>query len=234
LVVVAAAVALGAITVVVVHESSGSGRDAQSEGAQPAVHRTATTTPATASTAPPPTTIDPGTLAQTDAFPSSMNAQFQSEMADLWQGIVEGSDQPALPAFFPETAYEQLKTIGDPRSDYLSRLVADFGADIVAAHQLLGATPAMASLVDVAVPEQYGHWIPPGVCDNGVGYFEVANARVVYQQGGQTRSFGIASLISWRGVWYVVHLGAILRPSAQGTVDDPELGPGTSENSTTC
>ena len=75
-------------------------------------------------------------------------------------------------------------------------------------------------------PQQYGHWIPSGVCDNGVGYFEVANSRVVYQLQGQTRSFGIAShdLVAWRLV--VVHLGAILRGSAGGVVDDPASGPG--------
>ena len=67
---------------------------------------------------------------------------------------------------------------------------------------------------------------PTGVCDNRVGYYEVANSRVVYQENGQVHSFGIASLISWRGEWYVVHLGAILRSTSQGIVEDPEIGPG--------
>ena len=140
---------------------------------------------------------------------------------------------PALPTFFPRTAYVQLKTgIGDPAGDWQNRLVADYALDIQAAHAVLGPDPAQASLVTVSVPEQYGHWIPSGVCDNGIGYFEVANSRVVYQLDGQTRSFGIASMISWRGVWYVVHLGAILRGSAGGVVDDPASGPGTSAPST--
>jgi hypothetical protein len=56
----------------------------------------------------------------------------------------------------------------------------------------------------------------------------------VYQLDGQTRSFGIASLISWRGEWYVVHLGAILRNSAAGEVDEPAVGPGYSVPSRTC
>jgi hypothetical protein len=155
-------------------------------------------------------------------------------MAALWQGVVSGSAQSALPAFFPEAAYLQLKTIPAPQSDYLNRLVTDFGADVTAAHALLGPAAADASLVGIVVPQQYGHWVPPDVCDNRVGYFEVANSRVVYQENGQTHSFGIASLISWRGVWYVVHFGAILRSSSQGTVDDPEVGPGTSADSTTC
>jgi hypothetical protein len=56
----------------------------------------------------------------------------------------------------------------------------------------------------------------------------------VYREDGQVRSFGIASMISWRGVWYVVHLGAILRASDSGTVDDASVGAGTSLYSGTC
>ncbi len=194
----------------------------------------ATTTSTTAATTTTTTTTDPGSLPQTDAFPSTATAQFQSEMSALWNGIVTDSPSAAMPAFFPEQAYEQLKTIGDPGSDYEDRLVGDYSLDLTAAHELLEASPGPASLVGVDVPAQYGHWVPIGVCDNRVGYFEVANSRVVYQQGGVTRSFGIASLISWRGVWYVVHLGAILRSGASGVVEDPEAGPGSSAPSSTC
>jgi hypothetical protein len=198
--------------------------------ARPTTTTTTTTVPQTTTT----TTTDPGTLPQTATFPSAETPQFQAEMAALWEGVVTGSLSAALPAFFPESAYVQLKTIADPASDYENRLVLDFGADLAAAHTLLGAGAPSATLLAVNVPSQYGHWIPPGVCYNSVGYFEVANSRVVYQENGQTRSFGIASMISWRGVWYVVHLGAILRSSDQGIVEDPEIGPGTSADSTTC
>jgi len=51
---------------------------------------------------------------------------------------------------------------------------------------------------------------------------------------GPLGAFGIASMISWHGVWYVVHLGAILRSSDTGQVDDPASGRGTSEYSGTC
>ena len=180
------------------------------------------------------TTTNPGSLPQTDAFPEVDSAQFQYEMSALWTGIVTDSLTAALPAFFPEQAYEQLKTIGDAQSDYEGRLVRDYSLDITAAHNLLVAGPSSAVLVGVDVPAHYGHWVPPGVCDNQIGYFEVANSRLVYEQGGISHSFGIASFISWRGVWYVVHLGAILRSTDTGVVDDPEIGPGTSEPSSTC
>ena len=168
------------------------------------------------------TTTNPGSLPQTDALPPTNSPSFQSEMADLWEGVVSDSPTIALPAFFPEQAYEQLKTITDARGDYENRLVHDYSLDITAAHDLLGPAPSSAVLVAVEVPADDRHWVPPGVCDNRIGYFEVANSRVVYQQHGVTHSFGIASLISWRGVWYVVHLGAILRSSDTGVVEDPD------------
>ena len=191
---------------------------------------TSTTTTTTTTTAP-----DPGTLPQTSQLPPATDPQFTAVMNDLWLGIVQGSVTPALPAFFPRTAYVQLKTgIANPSGDWQNRLVADYALDIAAAHALLGPAHQEAKLTGVSVPEQYGHWIPPGVCANGIGYFEVANARVVYDLDGQTRSFGVASLISWRGEWYVVHLGAILRNSSEGDVDEPAVGPGYSAPSRTC
>jgi hypothetical protein len=152
----------------------------------------------------------------------------------LWEGIVSNSSPVAMPAFFPQSAYEQLKTINGAASDYVNRLVGDYSLDISAAHNVLGTSPSSAVLIGVDVPTQYSHWVPPGVCDNRLGYFEVANSRILYQLDGVTRSFGIASLISWRGVWYVVHLGAILRSAETGVVKDPEVGPGHSAPSSTC
>jgi hypothetical protein len=176
----------------------------------------------------------PGSLPQTDQLPSAGTPAFHAEMGTLWAGVQTGSLARAMPAFFPEGAYVQLKAIGDPRGDYTDRLVADYQLDIRAAHTLLGSDPASADLVGVHVPSGYAHWVPPGVCDNRVGYYELPNARLVYRQNGAVHSFGIASMISWRGVWYVVHLGAILRPSAGGMVDDPSAGVGTSAPSSTC
>jgi hypothetical protein len=155
-------------------------------------------------------------------------------MAALWSGVTRNSLQAALPAFFPEPAYEQVKAIADPRADYTARLLRDFRLDLAAAHALFGARPKAAQLMRVEVPESYPHWVNPGACYNRVGYYEVPNARVVYRQGGQIRSFGIASMISWRGVWYVVHLGAVVHPAATGVVDDPSTGAGESAPSATC
>lgn len=155
-------------------------------------------------------------------------------MGALWQGIRTDSVARARSAFFPERAYTQVKAIGDPHADYQGRLLVDYRLDLAAAHALLGPHARQTRLIRVDVPRADAHWVTPGACYNRVGYYEVANARIVYRVGTEVRSFGIASLISWRGVWYVVHLGAVTRPSAEGIVDDPSLGVGASVPSSTC
>lgn len=152
-------------------------------------------------------------------------------MRALWRGVRLNSVTDARPAFFPLPAYIQVKAIGDPRSDYENRLLVEFRLDIAAAHALLGAGSRFEA---VRAPATLAHWVPPDACYNRVGYWELPNARVVYRDRGGVHSFGIASLISWRGVWYVVHLGAVTRPGASGVVDDPSSGPGTSVPSSTC
>lgn len=181
-----------------------------------------------------PASPSPGSLAQTHAYPSGTSAQFKSLMASLWAGVVHDSLARALPAFFPKDAFVRLKAIASAGSDWTDRLVHDYGLDIAAAHALLGAGTAQARLIAVNVHSSYGHWIEPGVCYNSIGYYEMPNARVVYREDGHIRSFGIASMISWRGVWYVVHLGAVLRSTDSGEVDEAASGPGVSVYSGTC
>jgi hypothetical protein len=182
-----------------------------------------------------PALPSPGTLPQTRALPSSTTAQFKSEMAALWAGVVHNSTSRAMPAFFPRAAYLKVKA---PHAgpDYKYRILHAFTLDIGAAHAVLGAGASHAQLVSVRVPQGFAHWVDAGACDNQIGYYEVPNARVVYKQNGQIHSFGIASMISWRGVWYVIHLG-VVPPSgipSSGTVDSPSVGSGTSINSGTC
>jgi hypothetical protein len=231
---------VGSVALVAVATAVAFGLSASGPSASPHAAATSTTTstttlpPTTQSSSTTTTTSDPGTLPQTTQFPSATDPAFTAEMGALWQGIVSDSVTPALSAFFPRTAYLQLKTgLPNPSADWQERLITDYQLDIEAAHALLGTDAARATLVNVSVPEQYGHWIGPGVCANGIGYYEVPNSRIVYQLDGVTRSIGIASMISWRGEWYVVHLGAILR-SGGGEVDQPATGPGYSAPSSTC
>jgi hypothetical protein len=175
---------------------------------------------------PPP----PGQLHQTRMLPSAHTRAFRAEMTDLWAAVVTGRASLATQSFFPLAAYTQVKAIADPAADWHSRLFGDFRLDVAAAHHFLGRGARRDRLVRVIVPAAGAAWIAPGVCYNAVGYWHVGGARLVYRQygrhHGQLRSIGIASLISWRGRWYVVHFGAVLRASAGGVVDAPATGPG--------
>ncbi len=188
--------------------------------------RTAGSAVPQASATPSPTSLPvapgAGTLPQTRTFPGTDSAAFRDAMTDLWLAVTTGNPRFAQPAFFPEAAYEQLKAIPYPAADWHNRLWYDFALDVGAAHGLVRG----ARLLRVIVPESEAAWVYPGACYNTIGYWHVGGARVVYTERGQERSFGIASLISWRGVWYVVHFGEVLRPVVTGVVDQPAMGPG--------
>ena len=164
-----------------------------------------------------------GTLPQTSALPKTNAAAFDNAVHDLWLAVTTGNPGYARPAFFPEKAYEQVKAIADPESDWQGRLWLDFTLDVAAVHKLIkpGAT-----LTKVITPTEYEQWIPAGACYNSTGYWHLPGSRLVYREGGVTHSFGIASFISWRGDWYLIHLGALVRGGAYGIVDDPETGEG--------
>jgi hypothetical protein len=163
------------------------------------------------------------TLPQTSAFPSTTDTAFKNVIHDFWLAVTTGNPNYAKQAFFPEKAYEQVKAIPDPDSDWQTRLWYEFTLDVAAVHPLIGKN---AKLLKVIVPAEYAIWIPPGACYNNIGYWHVPGSRVVYKQDGATKSFGVTSFISWRGDWYLVHLGALSRPVAVGLVDDPAPGPG--------
>jgi hypothetical protein len=236
-----ASVVVATLIIIVTWELVGGGgpaRPTAAGGGALSGHSTSTSRApdSTTTTLPPPTTTTtgPGSLPQTGAFPSTSSPLFAANMAALWNAVVTNNLPTAMPAFFPEAAYVQLKTVASASSDFTNRLQSDYGLDIAAAHALLGPNPSSAQFVSVNADSANGHWINTGVCDNDVGYFELPNARLVYTIDGLTHSFGIASMISWRGEWYVVHLGAILRSGSGGEVDDPETGSGTSAYSSTC
>ena len=193
-------------------------RSAARTGGSAVPQASATPSPASVPVAP-----GAGALPQTRAVPGTDSAAFRNAMTDLWLAVTSGNPRFARPAFFPEAAYQQLKAIPYPDADWQDRLWYDFALDVGAAHDLVTRD---ARLIRVIVPESEAAWVYPGACYNSIGYWHVGGARVIYTEHGQERSFGIASLISWRGVWYVVHFGEVLRPVVTGVVDQPAVGPG--------
>ena len=121
----------------------------------PPTTSTTTTVPVTTTTTTVPvttTTTPEGALPQTDAEPSSASPQFQAAMAELFDAVAHGTPPSAGPAFFPEAAYDQLKTIRYPASDWQYRLLAEYDEDLAAATTSLGPDPVSATLVSVQVP----------------------------------------------------------------------------------
>jgi hypothetical protein len=113
-----------------------------------------------------------------------------------------------LPLFFPLSAYIQVKSISDPASDWNQRLVANYQKDIHALHASLGPAASTAQLTGIDVPAN-AQWIQPGVEYNQGSYWRVEGSQGHYTVGGAPGSFPIASMISWRGHWYIVHLARI-------------------------
>ena len=196
-----------------------------SPAAKSASPASSATSSASASASPSAVPVAPGAgaLPQTRAFPRTDSAAFRNAMADLWLAVTTGNPRFGRPGFFPVAAYEQVKAEPYPVPDWQDRLWYDFVLDVRAAHRLLGSD---ARLDRIIVPKAYAAWVYPGACHNKIGYWHVPGARVVYREHGKERSFGIASLISWRGVWYVVHLGAVDRTVVTGVVYQPAAGPG--------
>ncbi len=158
----------------------------------------------------PTTTVDVGTLEQTDEEPTETGALWDEHVDLLWEAIVTDDPEKALPFFFPEGAYLQVKrmTESEATADYANRLIAYYEQDIHALHQQLGSDAASAELVELSVPPT-ATWIQPGVEYNKGSYWRVLDSSLVYEVGGVQRTFPVASMISWRGEWYIVHLSSI-------------------------
>jgi hypothetical protein len=168
----------------------------------------------------------PGSLPQTRSEPS-FGTPFQRQMNQLFRAIKNDSNAIGATAFFPEAAYVSMKTgeIPSPSSDYADRLVHLFDLDLAAYHSRI-FNGAKVTFVHAIADAHDAQWIAPGVCENKIGYWHVPGVRLVLRRGTRLISVAVFSLISWRGVSYVVHLGPNPRPVDVGTVDDFESGAG--------
>jgi hypothetical protein len=149
---------------------------------------------------------DPGSLPQTRDRPAAASPELDARIAALWDGIATDDPERAMPFFFPVSAYEQVKAIPSPASDWRRRLVAAYKRDIRGLHKRLGEKAEDAKFVRLEVANDRARWVEPDEESNKLGYWRVYGTRIVYQVDGRERGMEISSLISWRGEWYVVHL----------------------------
>jgi len=165
---------------------------------------TTTTTAAPTTT----TTVDPGTLPQTDEKPTGTGAEFDSRMKVLANAIITNTPDTAVSAFFPVSAYKQTKKNTDPATDWKNRLIANFKVDVADANKRLGANARNAVFTGATVPAT-AVWVKPGEEYNIGPYWRVFKAQMNFTVDGKNVQIPIESMISWRGQWYVVHLGKI-------------------------
>jgi hypothetical protein len=163
----------------------------------------------TTTTAATETTADPGALPQTDDKPTASGATFTAGVDALWEAVRQDQPDLGLPFFFPKGAYLQVKAISDPAADYQNRLIANFEDDVHTLHAQLGPDAASAQFVGIDVPDDQAVLVQPGEESNRLSYWRVYGTTMQYEVDGQRGSFPVTSLISWRGEWYVVHLGPI-------------------------
>ncbi len=168
------------------------------------VELAATTTQAPTTT----TTVDPGTLPQTDEKPTGTGAEFDSRMTTLANAIINNSPDTAISTFFPVTAYKQTKKNTDPAGDWNNRLIKSFREDVATANKALGPNAKSAVFTGVTVPNT-AVWVKPGEEYNVGPYWRVFKTQMNFTVDGKTVQIPIESMISWRGQWYVVHLGKI-------------------------
>lgn len=217
----------GAVVLLMAGLLSACGSGASLPSSAPATRAPSTTAPP--DTVPPaaPTTTDPGLLPPTTEEPPITGLPVG--LAPLWTSVTTGDPAEGLAAFFPRSAYVRMKTglLADPSSDYSTRLIAFYELDVGAYHAVLGTGALTAQLESVNADPNLAAWIPPGACENAIGYWHLPGVRLVYRDAAMVRSFAVASMISWRGAWYVVHLGPNPRPANVGTVATPAVGPGT-------
>jgi hypothetical protein len=170
---------------------------------------TATTASAALPTTSTAAATDPGALPQTDQKPVARGATFDAGVQGLWQAVAQDDPDLAMPFFFPKAAYLQVKAISDPASDYEQRLIANYRQDVHALHAQLGSDAASAQFAGIDVPDGQAVLVQPGEESNKLSYWRVYGTTLRYAVNGTTASFPVTSLISWRGEWYVVHLGEI-------------------------
>ncbi len=161
------------------------------------------------------------------ARPVTTPTALLARLEPLWRAVTSGDLSLASPLFFPRVPYVSMKTgeIPAPASDYAHRLWALFQLDLATYHRALahGAAPRLVAVRAVAADVA---WIPPGTCENRVGYWHLGEVRLEFRRQRALWSVGVFSLISWAGRWYVVHLGPNPRPAPVGTLDHLVRGPG--------
>jgi hypothetical protein len=154
-------------------------------------------------------TNDAAAQPQTRDAPHASGAAFDERARALWDAIEKDDPDRAMSFFFPLAAYQQVKDVANPASDWKHRLVAAYARDIHTLHRVIVDAGGQPRLLGLDVPDGRARWVEPGEEYNKIGYFRVFGSKLRYELDGAPHALDVKSLISWRGEWYVVHLSSI-------------------------
>ena len=169
----------------------------------------ASSSPAKPADAAPDPGVDPGKLPQTEDKPQTSGKGFEARVSSLWDAILHDDPERAMGSYFPLSAYEQVKDIPNPPADYRARLIAAYKRDIHFFHKWLGPSADTAKFVRVEVADRSARWVPLHQELNKISYWRVFGTRLFFNDEGKERYIEVATMISWRGEWYVVHLRSV-------------------------
>lgn len=153
---------------------------------------------------PPEPAVDPGTLPQTEERPRDDDPALLARLQGVAEAIASGDVSRADGAFFPLSAYLQVKDLPKPQQDWETRLMGGFHADLAALHATHGG--GAPSNVHLELPAKRVRWVKPGEEYNKIGYHRALFGTLVWEADGAERRVPVKATISWRGQWYLVHL----------------------------
>ncbi len=121
----------------------------------------------------------------------------------LVQALREDNPDLALPFFFPQDAFRQVKGIKDP-DRYFKRLIDVYRADLQAMRASL-KDPDHVTFVRFSLGRQR-RWVQRGKEANDLPYWANYKASIVVLDAGRERTLPVRVLITWDDRWYVTHL----------------------------
>jgi hypothetical protein len=174
-------------------------------------------------------TTDAGLLPPTaDELPTDV-ASVTSRTVSLWTAIRSDSLSTDMTAFFPVSAYLQMKTgvPSNPPAGYQNCLVALYNMDLGVYRGALGPPPSSAELVSFEVDPSLAHWVPPRACANTIGTGTCPISASPTSRASRWRRSGSSSSARSGafGTWFTSALCP--GPRARACSELPAGGPGT-------
>ena len=171
----------------------------------PANAATSTTIRSTTTSSSTTTTTLP--LVQTLTKPPLHDPALDQRMAHLFYGLRDYNNTEADLAFLPMRYYVVLKQGGGNEADWKNRLIGHYHAQLAQLRaQFRGVLPG-STYNGYLIKSATAHTVPVGAEENKAPYWQVYMTTMAFKdKNGNSHTFIINTMISFRGAWYVVHV----------------------------